>query len=496
MAFYLSGGHRETLKAAADVLRSGGNAFDAAIAAYATSFVTEPAMSSAGGGGFALCSKNNEPLRAFDFFSSTPRQKPRDASINIQPVEVHFGEEKEIYYTDMGSIAIPGAVRGIFSIHRAYGSMPITELFHHAIQLAKNGVELNDFQHLDLNLLKNIFIRSAYAKSIFFDEKENIKKVGSSISIPEMSDFLEVLALEGEDLFYRGEVGKQLIVDCKENGGLIDEVGLAAYKARICKPVATNYGSQTLHTMPYPSLGGQLLIWLTQQQQTKNWSDGFRSNQYMANMEELLTKARNLQNNPQTLFSLFNLEFPNGDNRRGSTSHFNILDKQQNAVSMTMTIGEGSGYFIPGTGIHMNNMLGEPGLLPNGINSWKPDTPMRSMMSPTIVTDAEGNPEILLGSGGAVRIPFMLAEVLQHVLGEGCELDKAIDRPRLFYDDEILQIEASSQDLDAYSSNLKCNHWSEKSLFFGGVHGIYKQPNAAGFVAYGDRRRDGVEWVE
>ena len=490
MAFYLSGGHQETLNAAAEVLRAGGNAFDAAIAAYATSFVTEPAMSSAGGGGFAICAKNGQRVEALDFFCSTPDVKPPEAQINIQPVEINFGDEIETYYVDMGSIAIPGAVRGIFALHRRYGSMPIRELFHHAIQLGKCGVELNDFQHLDLNLLKSIFERSHYAKSVFFDDTE-IKSIGEYIKIPELADFLELLAIEGEDLFYRGEVGQLLCNDALANGGVIDRASLEGYKATFTAPIASTFNKHRIYTMPNPSAGGALLVWLMNEQNGIDPKITFRSAEFMDTMSDILVRGRYLQNNPIELHRQMGLEMKAGDQRHGSTSHFNILDKDHNAISLTMTIGEGSGYFIPGTGIHMNNMLGEPGLLPDGINSWQPGTHLHSMMTPTIMTDEENLPVVLLGSGGSSRIPFMLAQVLQNFVADDCNLQQAIERPRIFFDDHQLQVENSKGIAD--SKAIACNHWSEDSLFFGGVHAIARDKKSGNFIAFGDKRRDGVE---
>ncbi len=494
MGFYLSGGHIETLNAAAEVLKAGGNAFDAAISAYVASFITEPAMSSAGGGGFAICSQKGRIPVALDFFSTTPLTKPDLKLINIEPVQVHFGDEIETYYAGLGAMAVPGAIRGIFLMHRQFGSMPIKELFQYGIHLAKDGIKVNDFQHLDLNLLKKIFERSTVGKSIYFDDHNCIKSVGSTIKVPQMVDFLETLGIEGEDLFYRGEVGQQLVRDCKEYGGVIDQESLESFKAEIVRPLAGRYGDQIIHTMSHPSLGGPLLMYTLKQMAKEHWDVDFRSIEYYHRLADILVLANQMQNNPQELFESLGLELTPGDNRRGSTSHFNVVDKDDNAVSLTMTIGEGCGYFIPGTGIHMNNMLGEPGLLPSGINSWTPATRMRSLMAPVIVTDQFFNPTLLLGTGGAVRIPYMLAQVMHHIFVSDCHLREAIEWPRLHFDGELLHIEASDH-IDKIS-HIPLHHWSDRSLFFGGVHAIWRGAYGRAFEAIGDRRRDGIELVE
>ncbi len=485
--FALSGGHEETLRAASEILRSGGNAFDAAISAYVTSFVSEPAMSSAGGGGFAICHQEGRSPLALDFFSATPIKNPM-ANLDIAPVEVHFGDETEVYYAGLGTMAIPGAVRGIFHMHRSFGSMPIKELFFHAIELCKNGIALNNFQHLDLNLLKNIFIRNEYGRKIFFDGTE-VKSIGSIIQMEQLGDFLETLSIEGEELFYRGEVGRQLISDCQEKGGAIDSVSLSSYKSILARPISCTIAAGLLHTIGYPSMGGALLLHLANEIQADNPPVEFRSSPYTNYMCDLLKRGKELHDNPVELFRRLNLSYPIGDNRHGSTSHFNIVDRDLNAVSLTMTIGEGSGYFIPKTGIHMNNMLGEPALLPNGINSWLPNTRMRSMMTPTIITDKNHSFKLSLGTGGAARIPFMIGQVLQAALFEDHRLREAIERPRMYFDGSVMHIEDGA-DLDLTNFPNKFHLWKDKSLFFGGVHAVELRDGKLNAV--GDARRDGV----
>ena len=110
---------------------------------------------------------------------------------------------------------------------------------------------------------------------------------------------------------------------------------------------------------------------------------------------------------------------PSSVNLRGSTSHLNVVDHAGNAVALTTTIGEGSGYYIPGTMIHMNNMLGEPYLLPSGLHSWIPDKRLSSMMAPAITVNEKGYPKLVMGTGGAGRIPFMLSQVWYNWSGAG-----------------------------------------------------------------------------
>lgn len=488
--YYLSGGHQDTLKAAADILDAGGNAVDAAIAAFVASWVAEPAMASAGGGAFATIKMAGQRPRCFDFFCATPRIKKDITDVSIDPVDIDFGDAIERYYIGMGSIAIPGAVRGIFLLHRQFGSMPIRELLYPGSRLAKEGVVMNDFQHLDLNLLKDIFGKSDVGKDIYFHDGK-IKPVGHSYGSSELADFIETLGIEGEDLFYRGEVARSIVEDSERMGGVIDQESLSSYKANEEMPLLTTAWGRTIATMGQPSLGGALLVYVLKSLDDSDPDHAFLSEDYMHWLADHLASGKRAHESPSQLIRQLGLNWPIGDSRQGSTSHFNVVDRHGNAVSLTMTIGEGSGYFVPGTGIHMNNMLGEPALLPDGIHSWLPGHRLHSLMAPTVVLDDAEQVDMVLGTGGAARIPFMLAQVLMHHYRDGQPLQAAIERPRLYHDGQVLQVEDALH-WPAMTS-MRTNRWPASSLFFGGVHALAR--NGDRFDAVGDQRRDGVVLV-
>ena len=170
------------------------------------------------------------------------------------------------------------------------------------------------------------------------------------------------------------------------------------------------------------------------------------------------------------------------------------MDAAGNAVTLTMTIGEGSGIYIPGTGIHMNNMLGEASLQPEGLHTWLPDSRLNSMMAPTIVQDVADEEVMLLGSGGASRIPFMLSQVIDNVYNHDMNLQQSIEAPRVHFEHDVFQVESSKYPrIDLYNGHT-IRHWNEMSLFFGGVHAIRKHHDV--LEAYGDRRRHGREILE
>ena len=183
----------------------------------------------------------------------------------------------------------------------------------------------------------------------------------------------------------------------------------------------------------------------------------------------------------------FHVESPSVASR--GTSHFNILDKQGNAIALTTTIGEGCVYFIPGTDMQMNNVLGEPFLLPYGLDSWMPNMRLNSMMTPVMITDDAGV-SMITGSGGASRIPFVIAQVIAYVYEEGMDLYRATEKGRINVQDETLHVEEGNEIYESIR-DMQEVHWKGLNLYFGGVHSIYRD-DKGGIQAAGDSRRYGV----
>ena len=173
----------------------------------------------------------------------------------------------------------------------------------------------------------------------------------------------------------------------------------------------------------------------------------------------------------------------------GSTTHISIIDSQGNAVSVTTTNGEGCGHILPGTGIMMNNMLGEEDLNPDGFHNWKTTKRMETMMSPTIVIGELG-PELVLGSGGSNRIRSAITQVILNILTKNMNLEEAIEAPRIHLEENIIHCESGVNTEILSFPWSKIHHWHEKNLFFGGVNAVTPTN------AVGDTRRSGYGLVD
>ena len=481
----ISAGHELTLQVAKEILQAKGNAFDAAIAAHCAMFITEPCMASAGGNGFALTRTSEGQIQFFDFFCQTPLSKKTNRPLDFYPVLIDFGEETEEFHIGLGAAAMPGSIAGIFALHRQYGSMPIKELVQPAIQLAKEGVALNDFQSFDLKLLHPIFQQDISVRDIFF-KNDKIKEKGDVIRMEGMADFLDFIAREGERGFYHGEIAKTITAESQERGGFLTREDFEKYQVNIISPLQIPFKNKILHLPNGPSKGGAMLALMLSQVNNKMQSLALA----IQSVQRLIQQEDQIKIRIDEIFPSNNFQLqPSISSLRG-TSHFNVLDKWGNAISLTSTIGEGCGYFIPHTDMQLNNMLGEIFLLPNGAHSWNPNTRMHSMMTPTMVTDENHALEFIAGSGGANRIPYAIGQVIYHLYEQKLDLEKSTAFPRVHFQDEKFQAEKG---FDFPKNIADVNWWDMGALYFGGVHSILK--NKKEIEAIGDSRRFGVAEV-
>ena len=479
-------GHIETAKVAKEIIDAGGNAFDAAIAALSAMFVTEPCMASLGGGGFALIRHQNK-IHQLDFFCKAPFTKSDQA--DLRKVIIDFGGSTELYYGGQGSVAVPGVPALLQELHRNLASLPLKELLQPAIELAKDGVALNWFQQYDLKLLSAFFQLSPERSYNYFIEGE-VKQIGSRITNAELADTLDFIAHEGIQDFYRGDIATLFFDEHISAGGQQTRKDWLNYEAKWGKALQFNWNDQTVYTAQLPSIGGLLMrSFLSNLSSTKAQAlspehyslikQAYESERpYRKDKKKLETRYPELKDNV------------NWENLvRKGTSHFNILDGEGNAISLTSTVGSGSGMFIGNTGIYLNNMLGEEGLLPDGINSWKPGVRLHSSTSPTIVTSSDHSDIALLGSGGSTRIPYAIAQVLvnQYILQQS--LEDSIKFPRIYDDLQMFQVEPGFE----LTNDTDANVWHEKNLYFGGVHAVHQTKK--NIEAVGDNRREGYAEV-
>ena len=486
-------GHELTSSAAASVLRDGGNAFDAALAAGFAASVTEPMFTSLGGGGFLLARSADGREVLFDFFTDTPGLGLPDRMLepHFLPITVHFPASDQVFNIGLGSVAVPGTLAGLLHVHRRLGRLPLREVVAPAARLARDGVVLTEFQAYVIGLLEPINTLMPAGRALYAPQGGRVG-VGDRLVNRELASFLEALPDAGGSDFYEGGLAKRIARDMRAGQGLLTEQDLAAYRVAERDPLEIAYRGYRILTNPPPSFGGTLLghsLFLLGAWGPSRWRWG--TGEHLCGLAAVMEEVENLRadGDPAAPLSRETLEAAVGRVRRaaGGTTHISVSDADGNAASLTLSNGEGSGYVVPGTGIMLNNMLGEDDLHPQGFHATSPGRRVGSMMSPSLLLH-DGKVRLIVGSGGSKRIRTALLQVVSDVVDFGMSVREAVVAPRLHWDGEVMQVEPgfAAAAVEVLGSRWRVNVWTEQNLYFGGVHAVEPAGEAAG-----DPRRGG-----
>ncbi len=498
-------GSREVSQTAVEVLQAGGNAFDAALGALCTAVVAEPLLASLGGGGFLLAMPDSGSPLVYDFFCQTPAKRRPEKEIDFYPIMADFGTALQEFHVGMGSMAVPGVVAGIFEIHQDLGRMPIADIMAPAVDLARSGVEVNSFSHYIIRILQPI-VEATRGSFSLYESPGNpgqLIREGERLVNPDAVSTLEALARVGPDLFYRGEWAKQLARDCAENGGQLTIGDLAAYRVVRREPVQFSYRDTECFINPSP--GGYLVAFTLKL--LSEWlppGTEFGSSEHVMGLLRSMRAANLARDDYKLEPGLEKLldEKTVSQWRQGleehsmfsrGTTHISVADSEGNLASLTVSNGEGCAYVLPGSGIMLNNMLGEEDLNPDGFHQWKEGCRLASMMSPAVAERADGS-RLALGSGGSNRIRSAIIQVFNNLLDFELSLEKALSAPRIHLENDMLSIEEgfSKKTMQVLEGAAPKTHaWAGKNLFFGGVHIVSASPDGY-FDGAGDLRRGGV----
>lgn len=490
-------GHPITAQVAADVLREGGNAFDAVIAAQFAACVVEPVLTSLAGGGFLLAHAVNQSPVVYDFFAQTPKVRSPDAPTPV-PIEANFGTATQEFHVGLSAVATPGTVKGIFAIHDDLGSLPMSRLVEPAVHAARGGVEVNPFQAFIFDVVNPIYRLTQETTRVYAETHK-----GDHLQQPLLADTLDALARDGEQLFYHGELGARIIRLCQEGGGHLTADDLASYRVQRRDPLALKYRGASILTNPPPSSGGTLIGFALKLLHEIDLTHvEFGSSAHLELLFDVmeLTHAARVDGlgrsedgglDAQWLAS-YRDHIANRQRSYRGTTHISVVDGQGNIAAMTLSNGEGCGHLVPDSGIMLNNMLGEEDINPAGLDCWQPGTRMTSMMAPTLIEICEHR-RVALGSGGSNRIRTAILQVISNLLDFSLDPAAAVGAPRLHYERDTLSIEPGFTDsaiVELGNRAPTLTTWSDKNLFFGGVHLV--EHSKHGFAAAGDERRGGI----
>jgi gamma-glutamyltranspeptidase/glutathione hydrolase len=498
----VAAGHPLTAQAGADALRAGGNAVDAAVAAVLMSFVAESPLTGPGAGGFMVVHTAGGEDHLLDFFVAAPGFGLTEGRrADLEPIDVRFSEEAiQRFNVGPSSAGVYGTPLGVAEAVERFGTMPLAELTAAPARAAREGIEVTDMQAFLFEILGPILTHQPEGRAIYAPEG-HLLKAGETIRLEELGGLIERLGAEGPGYLYRGETASYIAQYVLERGGLLTEDDLDRYEVIEREPAKARYRGREILTNPPPSSGGILIAYSldllerlgrpgdlrafvevmdrTNRERTKEFVTGLHSEGYL---ERFMAKEA-LESAAHDVGS-----------RLGSTTHIAVLDDDGNCASVTCSNGSCSGVIVPGTGLHLNNMLGEQDLNPLGFHMHERGRRIPSMMAPTVVL-RDGSVEIALGSAGSNRIRSAVLQSMLNVIDHGMEAQQAVEAPRIHYEEGVVEAEPGV-DPDALEAlerdGWTVHRWREKNLYFGGAQAVARDRQTGALSGGGDPRRGGA----
>src|SRR5918995_549473 len=443
----IAAGHPLTAEAGARMLQEGGNAVDACLAAAFVSWVAESPLTGPGGGGFLLVhSAADRRSRLLDFFVTLPGEGLRRGTVGeMETVDVDFESTVQAFLIGPASVAVPGVVAGLDAAHRKFGTVPWATLLAPAIELTRSGIDLTKEQAYLHAILDIILRHTEEARAIYGPEGERLV-AGDRLVMSDLAETLELLASEGASAFSTGRLARAVSDDVRSRGGTLTREDLAAYRPIWRRPISIDFLQHRVVSNPPPSAGGVLIAY------------GLR----------LLDRA--------------GLGGPAG--AAGAVARLGGGVGGQNDAS-------GSGVVVPGTGIHLNNMLGEFDLIPAGARR-RAGGRLTSMMAPSIVL-RKGRPRLVVGSAGSLRLRGAILQIVLNAIGHDLPVEEAIDAPRVHLDDGHVHCEGGSDPTEVDElerRGYEIVRWRRRNLYFGGASAVEVRPDGT-LHAAGDPRRGG-----
>ncbi|HVE67092.1 MAG TPA: gamma-glutamyltransferase, partial [Solirubrobacteraceae bacterium] len=356
------------------------------------------------------------------------------------------------------------------------------ELVRAGAAAAREGVALTPEQAYVIEILAPIYETTTECRDLYGLEG-GLPGAGVVLRNPQLGDALELLGAEGDRPFYEGEVARAVLERLEGEGSLLTAADLAAYRALPLEPLHTRYRGRDVLTTPPPSAGGILIAYALAR--LERMAGAASPGQLVEVMEDAQA-----QRTAEFLEGLADPGFVERFTaaRLGGTTHVSVLDREGMACSVTCSNGEGSAILVPGSGIHLNNMLGEQDLNPLGFHRHPPGRRLPSMMSPTVVMRDDA-PELVIGSGGSNRIRSAILQTVVNVLDRGMPIDEAVRAPRLHFEEGVVYAEPDVDLEEVEASGHTVARFRASNLFFGGVHAVQAgNPPVGG----GDPRRGGT----
>lgn len=513
-----------------DILKKGGNAVDAAIATGFALAVVHPGAGNIGGGGFMVIRLADGTVTTIDFRETAPGKAYRDMFLDEEG-DVISGKSWKTSW----AAGVPGSVAGFGLAHEKFGTLSWKKLVKPALKLAGKGFKLDYLSTLYFNspYYNDFLSNDLVTKSIF--TKEGLYEVGELFVQKDLAKTLKRIARKGHNEFYNGKTADMIVNCMKRTEGLITRDDLKNYKAIERSPISFDYRGYTIHAMPPASSGGIALAGILNQLENHHLDS---LEYHSADHLHLVAEAERRVYADRAHFlgdmdfieipieELVSQEYANGrwasvDHHAASTSeevshgeiqfqynesdettHYSVIDKWGNAVSVTTTINGwfGNGITVDGAGFLLNNEMddfsakpGTPnayGLVGAEANAIEPGKRMLSSMTPTIVEDKDGELFMVLGSPGGSTIITTVAQIIMNVIDFDMNIEDAVEAPRFHHQwlPDLIKFEEDGFSLETLTALKERNHQIKSSSEIGEANCIMRHKDGL-YHASADSRR-------
>ena len=494
------------------IMEDGGNAFDAMIAVQLALSVSHPTAGNISGGGFMVYKLSDGSEGSLDFREKAP---------NSSSADMYLDEDGNVIagLSSLGGLAVgvPGTISAIFDIHEKFGLLPIEDLFKPSIELAENGFLVTKYLEDELNEKRDVFIMMNGQESLY---SKNYKE-GDTIKNNNYAQTLIKIMNEGKDGFYSGEVAEDMIETISKKGGIMTINDLSDYESIWREPVKFKYKDYDIISMSFPSSGGILLGQMMKAIEKFDLSKiPHNSAEYIQLLTEIERRAfadrSDLMGDPDFMnlpvYEFMDEEYieermksfswkvatPSSEikpgevtfNESDETTHFSIIDKSGNAVSVTTTLNNsfGSKVYLENSGFFLNNEMddfsskpGYPnffGVLGSEANSIQPGKRMLSAMTPTIVLK-NNKPKLILGSPGGPSIITSVFQTILNVIEYGMDVNEAVSAPRFHHQwyPDLIVMEENVYSYEVDSVLKSKNYLIVKLPIEEDTLGVYKRSN-------------------
>ena len=513
------------------ILQNGGNAIDAAVAVGFALAVVHPGAGNIGGGGFMVIRFNDGTSTTIDFRETAPSMSSKDMFLDEKGDVI----ENKSWSTSF-SVGVPGTVAGLGYAHEKYGSKRWSSLVSPAIKVARFGHEIDYLNYLLLNspYYKSFLSNDPETKSIFY--KDSGFQIGDNFIQEDLAQTLSRISSYGYREFYNGKTA-DLIIECMDRtDGLISYLDLANYKPIERKPIEFYYRDSKVITMPPASSGGIVLAQILNQLENLDMNEiPYHSVEHIHYMTEVEKRAYAdraeilgdsdfidipidlLASDDYAKNKMSDIDCCNAtpsvdikpfqvlNSEKDETTHYSVVDKWGNAVSVTTTINGwyGSGITVDNAGFLLNNEMddfsikpGYPnkyGLVGSWANSIAPNKRMLSSMSPTIVEDEDGDLFLVLGSPGGSTIITTVAQIISNIIDYNMPIKDAIESPRMHHQwlPDKISIEQGALNQDVIDKLLEIGHEVSYKRSIGEANCIMYDKSRNLFYGVSDDRRNG-----